>query len=521
MTNLIAQRRSTAAFVLKAFESDLMKVSAGGQFLAIQPGFALTPGFTTTENVELAGDIMSGKNIVTGEAPTGSLSHYFTGSGTPGTAPSYGTLLQATFGGYRNTAAEGTLAASSTTTELKFSTATAAAVYKKGDALLVKSVGGWEIRPVESVAGTTVTLGFALNSAPATGTKIGRLSTYFPISDQIPVFDAWHFIGGGESGVENVANCRTTSATLTVNAKDLINCAFSFEGTNYKFNEDFTESFVISSYNSKFNVVNTQGGTRTSTEVELEAKTYDDGAALAAEIQTKVSAVTGLTSFRATFATNRFSFTSTAAYLLDFFNVQTPPDGGLYLADVLGFERTDTSGVNPSTGVKASTKDARQTRSYASPVEPEYSIADPIVARGLEVFIGDATDNICIASASVTITLGTPKSLITSICEETGNYRSLINARTATMAISAYLEDDDRRFFDKFSEGAETKFHLNAGMKESNGNWTPGNVFSIYGSPCSITNWSVNASNEIYMLDLELTCFADGEEEGSIFVSYS
>lgn len=521
MTNLIAQRRSTAAFVLKAFESDLMKVSSGGQFLAIQPGFALTPGFTTTENVELAGDIMSGKNIVTGEAPTGSLSHYFTGSGTPGTAPSYGALLQATFGGYRNTAAEGTLAASSTITQLRFTNAAGASAFTKGDSLLVKNTDGWEIRPVESVSGTTVTLGFALNNAPATGTKIGRLSTYFPLSDQIPVFDAWHFIGGGESGVENVANCRTVGATLTVNAKDLINCAYSFEGTNYKFNEDFTEGYALQSYNNVLKVVNTQSGDRTVTEVELTTGTYASGAALAAEIQTKVSAITGLTSFRATFANNRFSFTSTAAYLFDFFDVQTPPDGGHYLADVLGFARPDVSSVAPSTGTKASTKDGLQTRSYAPPVEPVYSIADPIVARGLEVFIGDATDNICIASASVTITLGTPKSLITSICEETGNYRSLINARTATMAISAYLEDDDRRFFDKFSEGAETKFHLNAGMKGSDGNWTPGNVFSIYGSPCSITNWSVNASNEIYMLDLELTCFSDGEEEGSIFVSYS
>ena len=521
MSNLIAQRRSTAAAVLKAFEGVLRKPTNGSQFLAIQPDFSLAPNFTTTENVELKDDIMSGKNIVTGEAPTGTFSHYLTGSGTAGTPPEYGSIVQASFGGFRSLSTEQTLAAGSTTSVLKFTNAAGAASFKKGDACLVKdSTNGWSVRPVESVSGTDVTLGFNLTSAPATGTKIGQFVTYFPMSDNIPVFDIWHYIGGGESGVENIKDCRVTSMSLTANAKDLINCTFSFEGTQYRFNKDFTQNFRLFAYNNKLTVVNTQGGTRTSTEVELTAQSYATGALLATEIQTKVSAITGLNSFRATFSNNRFSFTSTAAYLFDFQAANSVPEGAQTLADVLGFESTDVSSTAPSTGTKASTKDAAQYRDYGSGLTESYDDTDPVIARGQQIFIGDAADNICIDSSSVSVSVSTPKALITSICEESGNYRSLISGRSATVTVSAHLQDDDQRFFDKFQQGDTTQFALVAGKKTGTGQWKPGETWVVYGSPASITSWSVTSSNDVYMLDLELTCYSPGDGTGSIFLSY-
>ena len=521
MSNLIAQRRSTAAAVLKAFEGALQKPTSGTQFLAIQPDFSLAPNFTTTENVELKDDIMSGKNIVTGEAPTGTFSHYLTGSGTAGTPPEYGSIVQASFGGFRSLTTEQTLTAGSTTSLLKFTSAAVAANFKKGDACLVKdTTNGWSVRPVESVSGTDVKLGFNLDNAPATGTKIGQFVTYFPLSDNIPVFDMWHYIGAGESGVENIANCRVTGMSLTANAKDLINCTYSFEGTQYRFNKDFTEQFRLFAYNNKFNVVNTQGGTRTSTEVELTAQSYATGALLATEIQTKVSAITGLNSFRATFSNNRFSFTSTAAYLLDFSGAGAVPEGAATLADVLGFESEDVSGTAPSTGTKASTKNAQLYRDYGSGLTESYDDTDPIIARGQQIFIGDASNNICIDSSSVSINVNTPKALITSICQESGNYRSLISARSATVTVSAHLQDDDQRFFDTFQQGDTTQFCLVAGKKTVAGQWKPGETFVVYGSPASITSWAVTGSNDVYMLDLELTCYSPGDGAGSIFLSY-
>ena len=524
MSNLIAQRRSTAAAVLKAFEGTLQKPTSGTQFLAIQPDFSLAPNFTTTENVELKDDIMSGKNIVTGEAPTGTFSHYLTGSGTAGTPPEYGSIVQASFGGFRSSTSEQTLAAGSTTSVLKFANAAAAATFKKGDACLIKdSANGWSVRPVESVSGTDVTLGFNLESAPGTSVKVGAFISYFPLNDNMPVFDMWHYIGAGESGVENIKDCRVTSMSVSVNAKDLINATYSFEGTQYRFNKDFRDGFRLFNYNNKLTVVNTQGGSRTSTEVELTAQSYASGAALATEIQTKVSAITGLTSFRATFSNNRFSFTSTAAYLFDFQAASAVPEGAATLADVLGFESTDVSSTAPSTGTKASTKNAQLYRDYSSGLTESYDDTDPIIARGQQVFIGDASDNICIDSSSVSVSINTPKALITSICEESGNYRSLISSRSATITVSAHLQDDDRRFFDKFQDGDTTQFAIVAGKKTTVGGgpqWKPGETFVIYGSPASITSWAVTGSNDVYMLDLELTCYSPGDGSGSIFLSY-
>lgn len=524
MSNLIAQRRSTAAAVLKAFEGELKKPTNGTQFLAIQPDFSLTPNFSTTENVELKDDIMSGKTIVTGEAPTGTISHYVAGSGTAGTPPEYSSILQATFGGFRSLTSEQTLAAGSTTSVLKFASAAAASSFKKGDAAFIKdTANGWAVRPVESVSGTDVTLGFNLEKAPATAVKVGAFATYFPLSDNIPVFDMWHYIGAGESGVENIANCRVTSMSVTANAKDLINATYSFEGTQYRFNQDFTEEFRLFSYNNKLTVVNTQGGTRTETEVVLTAQSYATGAALATEIQSKVSAITGLNSFRATFASNRFSFTSTAAYLFDFSKGGETPEGAATLADVLGFESADVSSTAPSTGTKASTKDARLYRDYSSKLTEVYDETDPVIARGQQIFIGDAADNICIDSSSVSISINTPKQLITSICRESGNYRSLISARSASVTVSAHLQDDDRRFFEKFQDSDTTQFALIAGKKNTvsgKPQWKAGETFVFYGSPASITSWSVTGSNDVYMLDLELTCFSPGDGTGSIFLSY-
>lgn len=521
MSNLIAQRRSTAAIVLKSFEGDLTKPTSGGQFLALQPDFSLNPNFNVTENVELKDDIMSGKNIVTGEAPTGTMSHYLAGSGTAGTAPEYGPLLQSSFGGFRTIGAELTLTAGSTTSVLKLSTAQAAQL-KKGDAVLVKdTANGWSVRPVESISGTDVTLGFNLESAPGTGVKIGRFVTYFPISDNLPVLDIWHYIGGGESGVENIKDCRVTSISMAATAKDLINGTYSFEGTAYRFNQDYKENFTLFEYNNKFYIRKTANGAPIT--VTLSAKSYDDGAALAAEIQSKVRTQAALASFTAVFASNKFTFDATAAFLPDFSLNADVPEGNMALGDILGFSKESQAGKTPDMTAKTGANDAKMYRDYGHGLTESYDESDPIIARGQQIFIGDASDNICIDSSSVTINVNTPKQLITSICEESGNYKSLIGSRSATVSVSAHLEDDDRRFFDKFQRGDTTQFAFVAGKKTSvNGKlqWKAGETFVVYGSPASITSWAVTGSNDVYMLDLELTCYSPGDGTGSIFMSY-
>ena len=513
MPQVIATRRSTVAVVPKTQESALTKPTAGSQFVTIQSDFAITPNFETTENTEIKDDIMTGKTIITGEAPTGTFSHYFKGSGTAGKVTEYSPFVQSSFGGYRALANEQTLTAGSSTSVLKFSPASHGLI-QKGDALLIKdAANGWEIRPVASVDEGNITLAYNLKKAPAGGTKLGVFYTYYPTSDNIPVYDLWHYIGGGESGVENIQNCRTTNMTISATAKDLINTSFTFEGTGYRFNEDFSSFFEIGSYNNQFGVRKTASGAFTT--VTLASGNYT-GAELAAEIQAKWRATSGYTGARVSYATDQFDFEYSSEYVLDFTPQQAAPDTKFTLAQTLGFPPTETT---RSAGEKASTSDASLTRDYGHKLMEVYDQTDPVVARDQLIFVGEPTNNRCIEASSATFTIGTPKTLITSICTESGNYRTVINQRTATLTISAILEDDDRRFFSDFKQGDTTHFAFVGGKKED-GQWRAGESFAIYGSPASITSFSITNADNVYMLDLEFTCYSEGDERGSIFCSF-
>ena len=515
MPEVIATRRSTAAIVQKSTEGDLRKPTSGSQFVTVQPDYRINPNFETVENVELKDDIMSGKTIITGEAPSATYSHYFKGSGTAGTAPEIGPMIQSSFGGFRSESTETTAASSSTKKLLKMSSSDAGKL-SKGDALLIKDTGGFQIRPVSEVDGTDVKLGFELPSPSTSNSKVGQFVTYYPTSDNQPVFDLWHYLGGGDAGVENVKDCRTTNMTVQATAKDLINSSFSFEGTAYRFNEDYKEEFVISSNSDRFEWVWSNSGTRTNTVVTLTQGTYTNGAALATELQKQVRKVNNAFSdATVTFGSNKFTFAdSTTKFYINFAGYSS-------IARKLGFAATDVSSAS-LVNTLAAPNNARIDRSYGSDIDDddiEYDDTDPIVARDQQIFIGDPGNNVCVEASSATFTFGTPKTLITSVCTESGNYRTVINQRTAVLAISVILEEDDRRFFQKFKEGDTTHFAFIGGKKAS-GNWKPGECFVIYGSPASITSFSITDSGGVFALDLELTCFADGEGEGSIFVSF-
>lgn len=515
MPEVIATRRSTAAIVQKAAEGALVKPTSGSQFITIQPDYSLSPNFETTENVELQNDIMSGKTIITGEAPAATYSHYFKGSGTAGTAPEIGPMIQSSFGGMRSQSTESTVARSSTDAVIKMS-AGDASKYKKGDAVLIKdSTNGYQIRPVSSVSSTDVSLGFELPAAPTTSAKTGAFLTYYPTSDDLPVYDLWHYIGGGESGVENIKDCRTVSMTVNAAAKDLINSTFAIEGTAYRFNEDFTDEYQVTAGSADFDVIWTNAGTRTNTAVSIPQGRYT-GTELAAAAQVVFRAVNNAFSdATVTFASGKFTFAdSNTDFYLNF-------EGYPAMAAVLGFTTADTSSTALGRTL-TSPNNGQLTRFYDSGIAAsslEYDDTDPIVARDQQIFIGDADDNVCIEASNATFTFGTPKSLITSICTESGNYRTVINQRTAVLALSVILEEDDRRFFEKFKQGDTVNFAF-IGGKKSGGNWKPGECFSIYGSPASITSFSITNTDNVFTLDLELTCFADGAGEGSIFVSF-
>jgi len=241
MAQLISVRTSTLAVVKKTAEGTLTKPTAGNQFLAIQPDISFSPNFTTVENPEIKNDIMAGQVAISGEEPSATFSHLFKGSGTAGGAPAFGTLLESTFGTVRSQTADTPLATGSTKSILKMSNSNANKV-AKGDTLLIKGSGGTnELMPVSGVSGTDVSLAFdipdAVVSSIGSSANVGAFTSYVPKSTDLPVFDLWHYLGGGTGGLETLQDGRTVSVAISANAKENINGTYTLEGTAYRLND--------------------------------------------------------------------------------------------------------------------------------------------------------------------------------------------------------------------------------------------------------------------------------------------
>jgi len=87
--------------------------------------------------------------------------------------------------------------------------------FTKGDIVLVKEAGAYEVRPVSAIDDTlgsaSITLAVALTSAPADNVEIGKVTVYHH-SDNAPTFSVTHYMGGAIK--ETVSGCRSITASL-------------------------------------------------------------------------------------------------------------------------------------------------------------------------------------------------------------------------------------------------------------------------------------------------------------------
>ena len=531
MTTQVKIRSSRVALKAKDLEGELVQPSSGKEFLAIQTDFSLTPNFESVENLEIKDDIMSGQPTISGENPSGTLSHYFKGSGDPGVAPNFSALLKSTFGAEKVVSGVTTLASSSTTTVLKAANNNDAAKFSKGDMILIRDdANGYAIRPVLKTSGTDITLAYALSKAPANKVKIGKLVTYSPKSIDLPVFDCWHYLGGGTDGLETIRNCRTVSMSISASAKENINCSYSFEGTDYGLNTTKYATGILIGPNSDdltFTYDSANDAGAKSAMITLEHKAYTK-AQLAAEVQKKMRAVTDtgydFAELVCTYdsSTDKYEFDTSAApsgAKLDSLGfTYATSDKSLYM-DILGLGTADIEATAISASSKLVAPHTAGGNDWDPGIESDFDETRPVIARDQVLFIGDQMDNVCVEAPSVTIDISTPKTLLTSICQESGNFATVINQRTATMSVSSFLQRDDKRYFEKFKQGDKTSFAFIGGLK-SGGNWKVGEAFGVYGSEATITNFNLEQVEDVYSLSMELTCFSPGDGTGSIFCSF-
>lgn len=503
-------RKTRVAVVEETTEGTLKAPSSSGEYIAVQDGLTLTPSFETLENAEFKASIAASKTILGLENPEGSLSHYCYHSGTEGVEPEIDLLMKAGFGAKSVASTEYNTVASSTA-----GTAAAAAVIKvdtgegatfeRGEALLIKdSSNGYSIRPIESISGDDLTLGFNLSGAPGTGVNLGKAVLYKPADDGHPTLSIWDYRGNG-AVVQAMAGARVTEVGFEASAGELINMNFSFNGSSF-----YWDPIEITSSDRFIDFTDDDGTFAAS----ITAKMYRDPHELAAALQQAMNDTASTEVYTVTYSdsTGKYNIKCTGTVLSLLWNTGT--NAANTIGDKIGFiTSSNDTGTAATTGY---TSDNAYT--LTSPQTPSLDGQDPIAAKHHDVYLGDFADNVCFHPQSVSMTLSNEVVNVPSICQESGIKEKVINARTVSVEIQATLDPYEAEKFRRFRSNEETRFMYAGGVK-SGGNWVAGKSFCAYIPKCTISSMEVTDADGVVALSMTLSAYTSSGE-GEVFFNF-
>lgn len=497
----INNRATVVAIKKETTEATPVLPTGATDFIPIEADFALTPSFDTLTNDELKNSLGPAKSILGLENPAASFSLYLKNSGTGGTAPNYGPLLEAAFGSVDDAGVEHDTVASSTVSVVKVDSGEGA-TYQKGQLLLVKDgTNGYSIRPVHSISTDDLTLGFNLANAPGTGVLLGEAVMYRPATTGHPTLSIWHYVGNG-GAIQGLAGGRVSDVSIEFAAGELINVSYSVEGTKFYFNP-----FEITSSN-KYIDFDDAGGEENAVITE---KVYTDPHELAAAIETAMDALTA-DNITVTYSntTGKFTIASDGSTLSLLWNTGT--NTANTIGGTLGFAVAAND-----TGALTYTSD--NAVSYAAPYTPTFDSADPLVAKNNEVLIGDATDTTCFEASTVSVSIANTVSPILSVCAESGKSGSIVSARVATISVSALLNQYDADKFRRFRENDDTRFFYAFGEK-SGGNWVAGKSGGVYAPTATITSFELADQDGLVVMNIELQTYVNDSGDPEIFLGF-
>lgn len=495
-------RSSVMAVMEEVTEGIPVVPAAATDFIAMQDGFSLEPGFNNLENKELKNSIGKAKSIVGLEAPKASLNHYLRHSGVEGQAPNYKKFLKAVFGSEVVASAEYPTVSSSTVTLLKVNTGIGVN-FQRGQGTLIKDgVNGYNIRPVHSVSGDDVTLGFDLTVAPGSGVNLGKAVLYKPLTSGHPTLTLWNYLANG-GAIQMICGCRVTEASFDFSAGGLINGGYAFEGLKY-----FFDPIVIIAATSKLDFLDNS----TTRVITVPAGSYKDPTDLAAAIQTLMNSLGSSNTFTCVYSNSsgKFTITSTGSTLTLKWN--TGANTANSIAAKLGFSTAaDSSGALTYTSPIAI--------SFAAPFTPSYDAADPLVAKDNEVLIGDQTSHIVINPSKVSMKIQNQRGLVQDVTSVSGISGSVIRERNVIISVTALLNQYDADKFTRLRQASDTRFLYNAGVK-SGGQWVPGKCVSIYIPTAVVASFKPVDVDGLVAIDFEIKAYVDSDGNGEAYLSF-
>lgn len=497
------QTRSTVLAIKKeTTEGTPVLPTAGTDAVAIQTDLSMEPSFDELTNDELKSSIGVSKSFLGNENPTLSFSHYFRASGNEGIAPNYGPLVESFMGAVSTAGAEYDTVASSTTTVVKVDSGEGA-TFERGEPLLIKDpVNGYRVRCIDSVSGDDLYIGFQVPSAPGTGVNLGQAVLYKPANASHPTVTSWLYLGNG-GAVEMMSGGRVTGLTIDAAAGEFVNANYSLEGLAFYFNP-----ITITSSTRYLDFTDDDG----TFSAVVESKTYKDPHQLAAALQSAISGVTTQT-ITVTYSdvTGKFTIaTSTSAVLSLLWS--SGANSGNSIGTKLGFlvAADDTS---------ATTYTSDNAQNYAFPYTASYDVSNPVVAKNIEVMIGDTEDYQCFAASNVSISATNTKSDLLSLCAESGKAGSIITQREIEISVTARLSQYDADMWRRFREGSSTKFQMTVGPKTGT-NWTPGSISVVYAPTTTVSSFSITDADGLAVLEMTLKAYVDDTGIGEFYIGY-
>ncbi len=500
----VQNKSTTCAIVVESTEgTPVAPSSATEDYIALQEGFSISPSFDELENAELTGSIGMAKSDLGFENPASSVSHYLKHSGVEGTEPAYGLLVESCLGATGGPGAEYDTVAGSTTSVINVDTGEGTN-YERGTALLVKDgTNGYSVRNVLSVSSDALTLAFDLANAPASGVNLGNAILKKPANSGHPTFSQWIYRGNG-GATELMAGCRTVSMNISATAGEFVNCDFDIEGIEY-----FWNPIEIASADTYLDFTS-DNGTFAAT---ITAKWYKNPHDLADAIAAALAAEDSAETYTCTYSNSTGKFTiatSTSAILSLLWN--TGANAANTIGDKIGF-----STAADDTGAQTYTSDDAQD--YSDPQTPSYDTATPVVAKNIQLFVGDSDDNTCVGVSEFTLTITGTKSDLLSICATSGKSGSLITNREVSGTAVLRLTQYEAQYFDKFANNENVQLAFTVGDKDSAGDWVAGKVVNAFIPTATINSFELQDTDSIVEYNLGFKGYVSNSL-GEIYINF-
>lgn len=496
----LQNRKTVMAVKIETVEGQPEAPTASTDFVALQAGFSIEPGFEVLENEEIRSSIGRVAPILGLEQPSASFDHYLRHSGIEGQPPNFAPFIEAAFGTAIVNGTERSTTGGSTTAKVAIS-ALNLGDFSRGTAILIKDgTNGFSIRPVVNTDGAGLNLLFNLpaGKAPGSSVKLGKCVHYAPVDQGQPTLSIWGYRANG-GALEAMTGSRVNSYSIEFAAGQLIRQSFGLEGVRYLFNP-----IEVATGANKLAFTDSAADDFTAT---VNVDWYSTPQEVAQALQDSMNAQGSPDTFTVTYQNSSGKFEIKSSGTVFTIGLSEPDSVG----PRLGYAATDATG--------ALSYIAPTAQAWTAPFTPSYDEANPLVAKDNEVLFGDKTDSGVFDAMTVTVNLSNTLANIPSIAAESGVAGKIATARECTIDVRCILSQHDVDKVQRYRKNSNIQFAYNFGQKQG-GNWVPGRCGSVVVPNAVISSFTLADQDGLVVMDMTLTPYVNSSGQAEVFLNF-